>query len=293
MNQKNQNFSPFMKSFHVVIPLFVYFIVMTVATNVVAMFIVGTGGNYQEQYMMIQTLVSVITLPFIYYYYKKDKIQPTPCHVHLAAVLQQKSIDQRMINGILMFITGAVAGIALNNGIAMTPLEKISSGYQEVTVQFFAGGILFEILGACLATPLLEELVYRSVVYGRISDLLVPAAQEETPYLKKVQKKYRIYSILLTALIFGAMHMNLVQFIYAAILGTLFSWFVEESGHLYGAVAAHIGANLIAVLRTETTIFQWMMTSKNIFIGVTIACFVFSAGLVVIIWKYNAKAAEN
>ena len=75
----------------------------------------------------------------------------------------------------------------------------------------------------------------------------------------------------MSSLLFGAMHMNLVQFLYASILGLLLAWSVEESAHFYGAALAHTGANLTAVLRMETPLFQWMEQNKTMSIASTAA----------------------
>lgn len=77
--------------------------------------------------------------------------------------------------------------------------------------------------------------------------------------------------MVISALLFGVLHMNLVQFIYAGILGILLAWFMEKCGHFYGAFLAHVGANLMAVLRVETRIFLWMEAGKPAFYGATAA----------------------
>lgn len=287
MNQKNNVYKSMMKSFNVIYPILIYFVVMTVAINVFAVILVNLGGDYKEQYMLLQTLVSAVTIPFIYHFYRKDKKEPTVFHQHLTECLEQKDKKRKVVNGILMFLTGVTAGVAMNNVIAMTALKEMSGAFQEVNENFFAGGIWIEILGACLITPILEEMLYRSVVYGRISDLMILKAHGETQEQEQQNKKNRIYAMFFTAVIFGAMHMNIVQFIYAAILGMMLAWFVEKSGHLYGAIVAHIGANLIAVLRTETGIFGWMMKNQGIFVGATIGFCVLSVVLLVVIRKYN------
>ena len=75
---------------------------------------------------------------------------------------------------------------------------------------------MFELLGSCLMIPLAEELLYRGVVERRLSLLCgsVPA-------------------IVLSAVIFGVMHWNVVQFLYAGILGLLLTWLLERTGFLY------------------------------------------------------------
>ena len=68
-------------------------------------------------------------------------------------------------------------------------------------------------------------------------------------------KKWR--AILLSSLIFAMVHLNLVQFIYAFGMGIVLACCMEVTGHVYGAILAHMTANLIAVLRTECGLFPW------------------------------------
>ena len=63
-------------------------------------------------------------------------------------------------------------------------------------------------------------------------------------------------AVIVSALIFAGLHFNIVQFIYAFLLGIVFALFVEKTGKLYPAIIAHIVANGIAVVRTETGFLQ-------------------------------------
>lgn len=296
MNQKNTMYGGLFSAAGVVYPMLVYFVVITIAMNICTAIAVKLGVDPKEQYMALQTIATAVTIPFVFYFYRKDRLEPTACQQHLSEIFEGKSTKEKFWDGIMMFLTGAVAGVTLNNLMAMTALEELSKGYQEVESQFFGGGVLFEVIGSCLLIPILEEMLYRSVLYGRICDIFIPYQVEDTEAKKKRNRNSRIMAIVFTALIFGMMHMNIVQFIYATILGIMLSWFVEKSGHLYGAVIAHIGANLMSVLRMETPILKWMESSKTCFIMSTVICVAVTILLLVIIGKYSkngTKEVEN
>lgn len=293
MNQKKTLYGDLFKSAGVVYPLLVYFVAISVAMNLISAIAVKLGIDPQKQYMAIQTIATAVTIPFIYTFYRKDRLEPTTCQQHLSEIFEQKDKNEKLLDGILMFLTGAVTGIALNNLMAMTVLEQISEGYQEAEQNFFAGGVLFEVLGACLLTPVLEEMLYRSVIYGRLYDIIVPYKVADTEAKKKRNRNNRIMTVVFSALIFGVMHMNLVQFVYATLLGIMLSWFVETSGHLYGAVVAHIGANLMSVLRVETSMFGWMEKSKTAFIVSTVIFVIAAAVLLGIIWKRSKNNTKE
>lgn len=66
------------------------------------------------------------------------------------------------------------------------------------------------------------------------------------------------WAVVISAIIFGMMHMNIVQFVYAGFLGVFLALCVERTKHLYGAILAHMAANTISVIRTETNWLSWM-----------------------------------
>lgn len=293
MNPKNNQNNPIFKSWNVIYPVFIYFVVMNLSMTVFTMFAVFLGADPQEQYMMLQTASVAVTIPFIARYYQKDKTQPTVFWKYLDQKLERKTMAVKVVNGILMFLAGAAAGLALNNLFMLTSLEEISQGYQEANTQFFAGGVLFELLGACLMTPFLEELLYRSVVYGRLCDLMIGDNEESDLSKQKKNRRSRIIAMVISSLLFGVLHMNLVQFIYAGILGMFLVWFMEKAGHFYGAFLAHMGANLMSVLRVETKLFSWMEPGKTVFYTATAVLAVLVILLIVIIQVMNRNHSEN
>jgi len=158
----------------------------------------------------------------------------------------------------------------VNNIIAMTPLVQMSEGFQEANQSFFAGTVVFELLGSCLVIPIAEELLFRGVVYKRLKLYF-----GVTP------------ALIGSALIFGIMHVNLVQFLYAAVIGLLLAFVLEKTGKLSMAVFGHIAANLVAVLRTETgwLEFSFYPTVNGILFTVVMAV----AGIAVVSLFYRRK----
>lgn len=175
--------------------------------------------------------------------------------------------------------TGAMLGIAVNNLIAMTPLIEMSAGFHEANTAFFAGGVIYELLGSCLVIPIAEELLYRGVVFKRLCVFLgvLPA-------------------MFLSALIFGVMHANLVQFIYAGILGLLLSFLLQKTGKLYAPILGHIAANLVAVVRQET---GWLdFAYEPTVMGIAFSLLLLAATVaVLVLWnrklRVTGQANEN
>lgn len=215
------------KIWQVIYPIAIYYVVSSVAYFILGMLL----GSEQETYMFRQMLCGAVTIPFILSFYKQDKK-----FEEVVYGKEQSPFDLRMLWNIIFSIAeGAMLGIAINNLIAMTPLMDVSTGFQEANSSFFAGGVLYEVLGSCLVIPIAEELLYRGVVYKRLRNLFGVSV-----------------GIVLSALVFGLVHANLVQFLYAGILGLLLAYLYEVTGKLYAPVLGHIAANLAAVVRQET-----------------------------------------
>lgn len=293
MNPRDRQNSPIFKAFNIIYPVFVYFVATNLSMSLFTMLAVFLGADPQEQYMALQTASVAVTIPFIARFYQKDKNEPTVFWEHMDLEIAKKSAAKKTANGILMFLAGAAIGIALNNLLILSGLEDVSPGYQQVNQQLFSGGIYFELLGACLLTPFLEELLYRGVVYGRLCDLVILDNEEKTSRGKKRERYGRVTAMLLSALLFGVIHMNLVQFIYAGILGILLAWFMEKTGHFYGAFLAHMGANLMAVLRVETSAFNWMKSQTAAFYTATAVAAVVGSLLLAVIQFLSVKKFQG
>ena len=153
-----------------------------------------------------------------------------------------------------MFFTGGLLALALNNLLGLARIAEHSAAYRQVEQTFYTGRLALEIFALCAVIPLVEELLYRGIVYGRLRRWLGAAP-----------------AMLLSALIFGLIHMNLAQFIYASLFGLILAFFVDRTGSILGAFAAHMAANLTSVLRAETGAFAFMDQNLTVQLALTAA----------------------
>lgn len=261
MNQKNR-----FKLWQILYPIAIYYVVSSLAYYGLEVIF---GVTTTENYMVRQMLCGAISIPFILRFYVEDKKARD-------VVYGAKSfcLDGMQIKNILLTIaTAATAGMAVNNLIAMTPMTQASAGFQNANASFFGGELAFQLLGSCLIIPIAEELVFRGVVYQRI----------------RVYFDVKV-ALLFSALIFGIVHANLVQFLYAALLGILLAFLYEKTGYFYVPVLGHITANTIAVIRTATGWLDFSYEPTAAGICFTAVLFAVAAGL---IWyqvrEYNSN----
>ena len=238
----------------IIYPIGIYYVVSSLMYFVLGLFL----GDGQQTYMLRQLICSAATIPATMSFYKQDKIAE-----QVVYGTEKEKLDTKWLTDAALAVVGAATlGIAVNNIIAMTPLVQMSEGFQEANQSFFAG--------TCLVIPIAEELLFRGVVYKRLKLYF-----GVTP------------ALIGSALIFGIMHVNLVQFLYAAVIGLLLAFVLEKTGKLSMAVFGHIAANLVAVLRTETgwLEFSFYPTVNGILFTVVMAV----AGIAVVSLFYRRK----
>lgn len=134
-----------------------------------------------------------------------------------------------------------LCGIACNYLIYFTGLKTVSQGYRHVSEIFYGNGLWLEIFVLCVLGPAAEELVYRGFVLRRLR-------AETSDHV----------AVLLSALLFGFFHLNLVQGVYGFVLGLLLAVIVCKTGSIATAAAAHMASNLTSVLWTETELLKFL-----------------------------------
>lgn len=191
-------------------------------------------GSSNETYMLCKIIGSLVAIPIVYQDYKSES-------VFYGGFSQKAPFAKDTIFHIFSIIgIMACISIALNNVICMSPLVKFSSEFEDASNALYGSQNLFlEILGSALITPFLEEMLHRGVVYRRL------------------RRRIGLWpAILLSTLVFAILHFNIVQFTYTFLLGIVLALFIEKTQNLYAPVLAHVTANLIAVIRTETGFLQ-------------------------------------
>ena len=90
------------------------------------------------------------------------------------------------------------------------------------------------VLGLAVLAPLLEEVLFRGAIQGalmRFFDRPWPA-------------------IIIGALVFGIIHWNPVQIVYATLFGVVLGWIYYRTGSLMSVIVGHVLNNTFAVLTT-------------------------------------------
>lgn len=200
--------------YQVFYPLAVYFL----SYNLFAVFFKSIIGQSVSDLFCI-LLAAIITLIIEFFIYRKLPIALN-YHEDIAA--------WQLILYIALIV---LCGILLNVAVTNLPLESISSNYARANDTLYSGSILVKILSNCIFIPILEEVVFRGIVCGQI-----------------LSWHGRIPAMLISSLLFGIMHFNVIQFLYAFLMGLLLSFVYCKTHRLWILMIAHGLTNFVVVL---------------------------------------------
>ncbi|WP_206529883.1 CPBP family intramembrane glutamic endopeptidase, partial [Clostridium perfringens] len=124
-------------------------------------------------------------------------------------------------------------------------LTKLIPSYNEVANQLATSrSSIVQLIITIVLIPIYEEIFYRGVIFG---------------YLRR--NFNIIVAIIGQALVFGLMHLNLVQIIYTFILGIVLALVYMYSKSIIGNISVHIIFNLLGILIIPKLLMNFPKTS--------------------------------
>jgi membrane protease YdiL (CAAX protease family) len=198
---------------------FVFF--ATVLLSLVGHFISQWIFNYTDNYFII-LLVSQIIL-----------VLPSAIYLALSKNSIGKAIRFNKIKGsnvVLIIIFSYLISplMTLINGISMVFVKNDTAGVMENIVS--NNGFILSLFIVAFIPCVLEETVYRGIFYN------------------EYRKVNPMKGILLSAFLFGIMHMNFNQFSYAFVMGILFALLIEATDSILSTMIVHFFINGNSVL---------------------------------------------
>lgn len=113
-------------------------------------------------------------------------------------------------------------------------LSKIFPSFDEIQNTFndmFNISIVFSVLYVCIMGPIMEEILTRGLIFNEM--------KSSTNF---------IVAIIIQAFLFGVIHLNMVQGIYAFILGLVYGLFREKFNSLIIVIVCHIVHNSYSIV---------------------------------------------
>lgn len=135
-------------------------------------------------------------------------------------------------DSLLLVLFAFAAAELTSTALDMSGLSEVFHTYDDSAKIMFQGqNAILLILDTVILGPLTEEMIFRGMTFRRIRE-------------HAGEKK----AIILSALLFGVYHMNIVQGFFSFIVGCLLAWLYAGSGTLLVPLSAHMLINFYAAV---------------------------------------------
>ena len=249
-------------------PLLLYECLTVIYTEILGL---AAGGRLGEPSaaMWLLTLENLLMLPVFWFLYRQDQRRGRP-QIPGGRPGSWKS----KTGAVLPAVVGAVClSRGVNYLLALTPLPYFFPGYQEASAEITRCSFWSQICASVVSASLLEELLMRGILYGRFREIL----------------KNPRTAMAASALVFGLYHGNVVQGLYAFVMGLFFVQIYETEHSLLPAVLAHMAANSASVLAGQLLISgETAAGNPAVYYGIT-AVFLLAGAWC---WRYFVYGAE-
>jgi len=122
-----------------------------------------------------------------------------------------------LVPALMLMVSAALALL-----VTIAPL----SAWEETLFQRMGDGGIASMIAACVLAPVLEEMLFRGIVLRG--------------FLKQYSRWQAIFG---SAILFGAAHMNIYQFLVGIAMGTVLGWLYERTRSLIPCIALHAAYN--------------------------------------------------
>lgn len=212
--------------------------------------------------------VNAIEIPIFYRMYREDRIrerldgQESGSSGKIAVWKKQSRISCML----MAILGGLLLGRGFNLLIGLTPLPTLFPGYETASDSLYTGSLLSLVAASVVTAPILEELLVRGILYRNLKRAL------QNPYA----------AIACASLLFGILHGNLVQGLFAFLIGLYLNWVYEAEGSLLPAILAHGAVNASTIFLERMPEWQSVLYGNlPLYLTVTAVCLL--AGFC--IWK--------
>lgn len=200
-------------------------------------------NRFVESTITVVLLAAVVTLPLYGWLYYRDTQRKK------RAGWREEWFPLTEWDLLWAVVGSAALALFCNGLINVLPLYGFDDRYEEVNEALYNGSIWLRLAAVGFFGPAVEELTMRGLMYQRFRSMMRPPA-----------------AILLSAVVFGLFHGNLVQGVYAFLVGIFFAWLMERTQRILVPIVGHMSANLLVVLLQDNGILEKFYASAQSFL---------------------------
>lgn len=266
--------SPIYSIIRIVIPCTVYYGVnLLVSALFVSLFSAGflfpeasaaeSQALMQEYSYELTIAIAVITIPVMAWMMRRDRKR---------AMISDISREEPKVSALsygMTAVLGVGACFAVNHLLILSGLTQIfSQDIEEMSRVLYQNHLAAEIIGVGCIVPIAEEMVFRGLTMRRLREVFGPGA-----------------AIVLSAAIFGLFHGNLLQGIYAFLIGLLLAWVYVRLGRITAPILLHASANLVSVIISDTDLLDFVYDDLSLFLAVTAGAVLLSGAALAVLYR--------
>jgi len=185
------------------------------------------------------------------------------------------------LTGILCVASSVVIYFFITGFVEITRLAEIFTDHDELMELAMGNNIIIEILAIGLLGPFLEEIIFRGIILRR--------------FLKTNMKV--LLAIFLQALLFGIIHLNILQGLYAFMIGIIFGLIYYWCRSIWLPVIMHALFNSISVILSNLSPESVLMEALNnlsygAFVIITVVSAIVLTGLIYFIYNQEKSKIE-
>ena len=201
-----------------------------------------------------------------WYYFRERQY---PFRPNYKSAFSLKNIGYIIVMGVLgQYASNLIAtltGVLIPS--AMDSYEDLAQNFDLST----ASPVLM-ILAVCIVGPIAEELVFRGMIFG------------------KLRRAFSFWpAAIISGIMFGVFHMNIMQGVYASVLGVLLAYVYEKTQTIFGSIFFHIVFNASSYITDFVNSgIQSVVPSETVYSAGLILFSIFS-GIIVILLARKMK----
>jgi hypothetical protein len=176
---------------------------------------------FSLEHVLLLTLISNILCCLIFIPMWRKTVRETP---------KFSGTNVTSTNVSLTIIISISAYFVVSGIVAVFDLISFFPSYQAVSELVIGGGFLLQFLTIGIAAPIIEELLFRGIVFNRLL-FWMPVW----------------VAIIIQAAVFGVIHGNMLQGLYAFVLGVFYGWLYVRFRTIWLPIIGHVAFNMTNV----------------------------------------------
>jgi len=228
------------KAADVLSPLIIYWFIGEMAFVAAAFLValiaesIGDAGKaFVEQYnsqisVYINGLANLVTLPYLYKEYKKVRVKD------ISPVVKRRYDSCVKKWWPCVAAVTIVLAVGLNYMLSQFSFVQNSQSYQQAAKMQYSVSLVEGLIIFGFVIPFVEEMIFRGVLYNKLKEYFVP-----------------VWSVFLSAMIFGMYHGNIVQLVYAFLMGSVMAYVYEKTKRFSMPVMMHCLANIVVYIMSS------------------------------------------